>query len=97
MILLSSLIATFQAQFLAQYRHQLLPGHLRALNAMKHCRTALSSHMQIECAQCDQRRFVPHSCGHRHCPHCQHHESQQWLQRQLKQQVPAEYFRNRTR
>jgi len=28
----------------------------------------------------------------RHCPHCQHHESQQWLERQLKRLVPAEYF-----
>ncbi len=35
---------------------------------------------------------MPHSCGHRFCPHCQHHESQQWLERQLKRQVPAEYF-----
>ena len=23
---------------------------------------------------------------------CQHHESQQWLKRQLKKQVPGEYF-----
>ena len=35
---------------------------------------------------------MPHSCGHRSCPHCQHHESQQCLERQLKKQVPAEYF-----
>lgn len=35
---------------------------------------------------------MPHSCGHRACPHCQHHESEQWLQRQLKRQVPGEYF-----
>ena len=35
---------------------------------------------------------VPHSCGHRDCPHCQHHESQQWLERQLRKQVPAGYF-----
>jgi hypothetical protein len=35
---------------------------------------------------------MPHSCGHRNCPHCQHHESQQWLERQLKKQLPAEYF-----
>jgi len=38
------------------------------------------------------RFFVPHSCGHRNCPHCQHHESQQWLERQLKKQVPGAYF-----
>lgn len=92
MILLSSIIATFETQFVAQYRDQLLPGHLRALSVMKHCRTALSPKMQVQCAACDEQRLVPHSCGHRHCPHCQHHESQQWLERQLKQQVPGEYF-----
>ncbi|CAH1206541.1 hypothetical protein NTGBS_650008 [Candidatus Nitrotoga sp. BS] len=27
----------------------------------------------------------------RHCPHCPHHESQPWLERQLQKQVPAEY------
>src|SRR5699024_7811357 len=30
--------------------------------------------------------------GHRACPHCQHHESEQWLARQLQRQVPGEYF-----
>ena len=35
---------------------------------------------------------MPHSCGHRACPHCQHHDSQVWLQRQLGALVPAIYF-----
>ena len=48
--------------------------------------------MQAQCTECDQPLFVPHSCGHRACPHCQHHESQQWLERQLKKQVPADVF-----
>jgi hypothetical protein len=48
--------------------------------------------MQVKCTGCAQQKLVPHSCGHRHCPHCQHHESQQWLERQLQKQVPAEYF-----
>jgi hypothetical protein len=48
--------------------------------------------MQAACTECDHQKLVPHSCGHRHCPHCQHHESQQWLERQLKKQLPAEYF-----
>jgi len=33
-----------------------------------------------------------HSCGHRSCPHCQHHDSQVWLQRQLQLLVPSTYF-----
>jgi len=35
---------------------------------------------------------VPHSSGHRSCHHCQHHESQQWLERQLQRLVPGTYF-----
>ena len=92
MILLSSIIKTFEADFLAQYHNSLLPSHRRALAAMKDCRTSASPQMLAQCPDCDHQVLVPHSCGHRHCPHCQHHESQQWLERQLHKQVPAEYF-----
>lgn len=92
MIPLSSIIATFEAEFLAQYGNELLPDQRQALAAMKHCRTAMSPRMQAQCTACDEQRFIPHSCGHRACPHCQHHESQQWLQRQLSKLVPGDYF-----
>lgn len=92
MILLSSIIQTFESEFLDQYRHCILPGHRKALAAMKDCRTRQSPLMLAHCSECDSQVFVPHSCGHRNCPHCQHHESQQWLERQLKKQLPAEYF-----
>ena len=92
MIRLASIIDTFESAFLAQYQDRLRPEHTRALAAMKHCRTQASPKMQVACTQCDHHTLVPHSCGHRHCPHCQHHESQQWLERQLAKQVPAEYF-----
>ena len=92
MIRLATVIETFKADFLAQYRSQLRPEHYRALAAMQHCRTQASPKMQVQCTGCAQQKLVPHSCGHRHCPHCQHHESQQWLERQMQKQVPAEYF-----
>ncbi len=92
MILLSSIIKTFEAEFLDQYQDAILPSHLKALSAMKDCRTAASPQMLAQCTECDNQVFVPHSCDHRHCPHCQHHESQQWLERQLQKQVPAAYF-----
>lgn len=92
MILLSSIIETFEADFLAAYQSRLLPSQRQALAAMKQCRTAHSLRMLAQCDDCNSQRFVPHSCGHRHCPHCQSHESQQWLERQLQRQVPAEYF-----
>ena len=92
MIRLATVIETFEAGLLTQYGERLLPSHHRALAAMSTCRSALSPRMQVQCEDCAEQRFVPHSCGHRACPHCQHHESQQWLERQLQRQVPADYF-----
>jgi hypothetical protein len=92
MILLSTIIRLFEAAFLAQYQDSLLPSHRKALEAMKACRTSASPMMLAQCTDCDHQVLVPHSCGHRSCPHCQHHESQQWLERQLKTLVPGQYF-----
>jgi len=92
MIRLAEVIDAFAADFLKEYRGHLTPDHLRALNSFRHCRSEVSPKMQAQCTECPQQLLVPHSCGHRHCPHCQHHESQIWLERQLKRQVPAEYF-----
>lgn len=89
---LSSIFKTFEDSFLQQYGGKLLLSHRKALSAMKICRTRQSPKMLAGCTECAQQIYVPHSCGHRNCPHCQAHESQQWLERQLKKQVPAEYF-----
>ncbi len=89
---LSSIFKTFEDGFLQQYKGKLLLSHRKALSAMKICRTRQSPKMLAGCTECEQQIYVPHSCGHRNCPHCQAHESQQWLERQLKKQVPAEYF-----
>ena len=92
MILLSSIIRLFEAELLAQYQDSLLPSHRKALAALADCRTSASPAMLAQCTDCDHRLLVPHSCGHRSCPHCQNHESQQWLERQLQRLVPGTYF-----
>ena len=48
--------------------------------------------MQLACDDCSEHSFLPHSCGHRSCPHCQAHESQRWIDQQLKKLVPGNYF-----
>ena len=92
MIRLASVIETFEADFFAQYRHRITSDMRQALHAMKRCRTASSHFMQMECMQCEHQMLIPHSCGHRHCPHCQHHETQKWIARQQSKLVPARYF-----
>lgn len=92
MIRLATLIQQFEADFLGQYGDTLLPGQRRALAAMKACRTRASRHLQVTCNACRHSDWIPHSCGHRACPHCQHHEAEQWLQRQHRYSLPVGYF-----
>ena len=92
MIRLATIIGAFETDLLAQYGGRLNADQRRALAAMKRCRNQASLKMQVRCGDCEHQVFVPHSCGNRHCPHCQHHESEQWLARQRARQLPADYF-----
>lgn len=92
MIRLASVIDTFETDFLARFGAGLSADQRRAPTAMKLCRGPAAPMLQVRCPGCDHQVRVPHSCGHRACPHCQHHEGQQWLSRQLARLVPAEYF-----
>ena len=92
MIALAELIERFEPALLQRYGPRLLPSQHQALAAMKRCRTRFAPRMLAQCTACGEQRSVPHSCGHRACPHCQHHDSQVWLERQLQSLVPATYF-----
>jgi hypothetical protein len=92
MILLSSLIIRYQAELERAHGHEILPSHRQALRAMARCRQQGSDLMMVECANCQHTIKVPHSCGHRSCPHCQHFESQQWIERQTAKLLPVPYF-----
>jgi hypothetical protein len=94
MILLSSIINEFEDRFLAKYNSTILPGHKKALQAMKQCRKEHGPHMLAKCTnfECGEKRYIPHSCGHRNCPHCQNHENWQWIENQLSKRLPAQYY-----
>ncbi len=94
MILLSSIINTFEKAFLEKYKNILLPSHKKALRAMKRCRSEQGLHMLAKCSDpdCTERVYIPHSCGHRNCPHCQNHENWQWIETQLEKRLPATYY-----
>jgi len=92
MIRLTSIINEFENDFLKAYQRSILPSQFKALHALKNCRSDMSPLFKLSCSGCDEFQFVPHSCGHRSCPHCQHRESQQWIEQQLKKKVPSNYF-----
>jgi hypothetical protein len=92
MILLATIINQFKERL--EERYSLLPGHIRALKAMARCRQEHGPHMLAKCSghDCGNKVYIPHSCGHRSCPHCQLHESQLWIEKQLGNRVPATYY-----
>ncbi len=94
MIRLASIINEYGKEFKQKYKKHLLPSHLKALSAIKTCRSRHSPKMLMQCENenCTHQSLIPHSCGHRHCPHCQNHETQVWIERQLQKQLPADYF-----
>lgn len=92
MIRLSSIIEQFETDFLRHYGKQMRPSQRKAISAMKRCRNQHSPLMRVQCEHCHADKFLPHSCGNRHCPHCQHHASQQWIENQCRKQLPVNYF-----
>jgi hypothetical protein len=94
MILLSSIIEEFEDRFFNKYKTVILPSYKKALWAMKQCRKESGPHMLAMCTNdnCRRHTYIPHSCGHRNCPHCQNHESRQWIENQLDKQLPAQYY-----
>jgi len=92
MMLLSQLIDRYQKDLEASHGHEMLPSHHQALRAMRRCRREGSDYMLLQCQPCTTTIRIPHSCGHRSCPHCQHHDSQQWIDRQTAKLLPVSYF-----
>jgi len=93
-MLLAPIIKQFTDSFRRRYAKNLLPGHIKALESMAACRQEHGPHMLAQCSNhhCGAKTYIPHSCGHRNCPHCQHHESQQWIEQQLDKRLPCTYY-----
>jgi len=91
------------APILGQYRDQLLADprfqrvatfaeQKQALWSITSCRTLACGEIKVYCPQCRQYAWFFHSCGHRSCPRCQHHETSRWLRRQIQKLLPVDYF-----
>ena len=89
---MASIIDQYLPAFMARHEKSALPGHLRALHAMRRCRTKGSGELYLHCPGCGKAQRRPLSCGHRNCPQCQNHEATQWLDRQQAKLLPALYF-----
>jgi hypothetical protein len=65
---------------------------LRTLSAIKRCRTAaLGGHIDA-CDACGVIKVSYNSCRNRHCPKCQGHKREEWMQARSDELLPVPYF-----
>ena len=65
---------------------------LRTLSAVKCCRTpALGGHVDV-CDDCGVIKISYNSCRNRHCPKCQGHRREEWIQKRTADLLPVPYF-----
>jgi len=89
---LQDILQRYQSRFFSQYGHRLKAEQRSALYAMLGCRQGQYGKLILNCQACHQYGTVPRSCGHRACNQCQHQSTQHWLDRQLRKQLPVDYF-----
>lgn len=65
---------------------------LRTLHAIGRCRTKeLGGHID-KCDTCQKLHISYNSCRNRHCPTCQGHKREEWIQARSKELLPVPYF-----
>jgi len=89
---LASIINQYYDAFITRYGDTVLPGHLKAIQAIRSCRTSDCGELYVQCPGCGHAQWRPLSCGHRSCPQCQNHEVNQWIDRQQAKLLPVPYF-----
>lgn len=89
---MAALVAQYYDKYIGRYGDTALPGHLKTLSAILRCRTPASGELYIRCPACDHAEWRPISCGNRHCPKCQNHNTSQWIDKQQEKLLPVPYF-----
>ena len=64
----------------------------KTLRALSYCRTsALGGHID-ECDGCGNLSISYNSCRNRHCPQCQGHKKEEWIQKREQELLPCSYY-----
>ena len=91
MTTLREIFTAFAPEYLERYP-ALPTSHRKVIRAIQNCHSGYYGHSLYQCPSCAGQHRVNHSCGNRHCPQCQQHKTQQWLQHHLDKQLPGPHF-----
>lgn len=83
---------TYAPEYIERYRESMPAEHKKVIDAISHCRTEAKGTTLYYCEHWGQLHPIHRCGGNRHCPGCQHHKAQQWLERQRERQLPGPHF-----
>ena len=89
---LAEVVRRYGPAYLARFGEAVPCEHRKVLGAIAACRTGELGTIVYACSRCGQHHRTGQSCGNRHCPTCQHHKSQTWLESQQQRLLPCPYF-----
>lgn len=92
MTTINEIFKRYATDYIQRFGHTMPRGHLKVINAITACRTSACGLVIYECKSCGKSHKLFRSCGNRHCPTCQNHKTQLWLQRQVQRQLPGHHF-----
>ena len=88
---LADIVGAIGDDFVDRHRSSLTWPQLKALLAIRRCRTAaLGGHLD-DCSQCGHQAISYNSCRNRHCPRCQTSARNRWLAERTKELLPVAY------
>ncbi len=79
-------------EYIEQNAQRLTGQHLKVIHCIQNCRTPGAGWIQMQCPDCHSEHYVERSCGNRMCPTCQTAKTTEWLDKELKHQLPTHYF-----
>jgi Transposase zinc-binding domain len=89
---INDIFRSFGSEYLQRYAQAMPKTHRKVIDAMIACRTERCGVALYQCESCAKCHQLYRSCGNRHCPTCQHHKTQIWLQKQFQRQLPTHHF-----
>lgn len=92
MTTIKDIFKTHGPEYVQRFEDFMPPQHLKAIAAITNCKTNHYGATIYGCKKCGRRHIFFRSCGNRHCPGCQHHKTRQWLNKQIKRQLPGHHF-----
>ena len=92
MISLASIAQRYQQVLRDKYGNKMQREHRYALQQIIACHTPLAGAMLYHCDHCNRACTLFPSCGHRHCPACQHSANNDWLALQRQKLLPVDYY-----